>query len=371
MTNLKEKIRGCIAATWVGSAMGAAVEGWLPDRIQATYGYVQTLESYKHYRQYTDWQRPPGTTEDGIERQKLLNTAVIRKQDRITADDLIAVWKQDLDPEKMVYKQEPFDKSLLEMAVAGVPPRELGRLWPFNNVVSLSRSSHTLGIINAGSPWDAAMDVYDVGLVYSAETTFALRWAALYDAAIAEALKPEASVESVLATAIEYAGFRSQENTPYGGYDRIRSEVERAIGIGRELDGDLDALRDRFYELYYGGNHFVYAFAQANEIVSKGLAIFAATKGDVRQSVLTAVNFGRDTDCLAAVAGGLAGALSGASGLDQKWIDTVNAATKADPYTNSKLDIDETTEGLHAAVLNKLQHAKAQADVMYSQVGYL
>ena len=185
MVTLRDKIRGCIAASWVGSAMGAAVEGWSPQRIEETYGYLQELKSYKHYQAYTDWQRPPGTTEDGIERQKLMNTAVILKQDRITADDLVQVWIEKLQPERMIYKQERFDKSLLEMAVAGVPPRELGRLWPFNNVVSMARASHTLGIINAGDPHAAAMDVYDVGLVYSGEMTFALRWAALYDAAIA------------------------------------------------------------------------------------------------------------------------------------------------------------------------------------------
>ena len=65
MITLKEKFRGCIAASWAGSAMGAPVEGWLPDRIEATHGFVDTLLPYRHYRAYTDWERPPGTTEDG------------------------------------------------------------------------------------------------------------------------------------------------------------------------------------------------------------------------------------------------------------------------------------------------------------------
>ena len=33
MITLQDKFRGCIAASWVGSAMGAPVEGWLPDRV--------------------------------------------------------------------------------------------------------------------------------------------------------------------------------------------------------------------------------------------------------------------------------------------------------------------------------------------------
>ena len=370
MVTLRDKIRGCIAASWVGSAMGAAVEGWSPQRIEETYGYLQELKSYKHYQAYTDWQRPPGTTEDGIERQKLMNTAVIRKKGRITADDLVQVWKERLQPERMIYKQERFDKSLLEMAVAGVPPRELGRLWPFNNVVSVARSSHTLGIVNAGDPGSAATDVYDVGLVYSGEMTFALRWAALYDAAIAEALKPEATVESVLATAREYALFRGQKGTPYAGYDTILTEIDRALAIAAKHD-DWRAMRDEFYTIFFGGGHFVYSMSQANEVVAKGLAVFAFCQGDVRQALVTAANFGRDTDCLAAVAGGLAGALSGASGLDRQWIDQVNAATKADPYTNSQIDIDETAEGLYEAVLAKLDMQRAYLSMMDGAAGYL
>jgi ADP-ribosylglycohydrolase len=370
MVTLKERIRGCIAASWIGSAMGAAVEGWLPERIQQTYGYLTELKSYKHYTANTDWQRLPGTTEDGIERQKLMNTAIIRKQDRISADDLVRVWVETLDPEKMVYKQEAFDKSLLEMARAGVPPRELGRLWPFNNVVSMARASHSLGIINAGDPLGAAQDVYDVGLVYSGEMTFALRWAALYDAAIAEALKPGATIDSVLQVAREMALYRGQRATPYAGYDRIAGELDQALEIASHHSDPL-AMRDEFYRIYYGGNYFVYAQSQANEVVAKGLAIFAVCQGEARQAVLTAVNFGRDTDCLAAVAGGLAGAFSGPGSLDAAWIEQVNNATKADPYSDSRLDIDETAEGLYQAVLSKLKRQRAYVALMDGMPGYL
>ena len=371
MLTLKEKIRGCIAGSWVGSAMGAAVEGWSPERIAETYGFLDELKPYKHYTAYTDWERMPGTTEDGIERQKLMNTAVIEKDDRISADDLVAVWLKYLDPDKMVYKQERFDKSLLEMARAGVPPRELGRLWPFNNVVSMARASHTLGIINAGDPLGAAQDVYDVGLVYAGEMTFALRWAALYDAAIAHALTPDATVESVLETALTFADYRGQKGTPYAGYDTIKREIERALEIAAQHVGNPLAMRDTFYEIYDGGRYIVYSASQANEVVAKGLAIFAASRGDTRKALLTAVNFGRDTDCLAAVAAGLAGALSGAMSLDPAWIAQVNKATAADPYTNSKRNIDETVEGLHAAVLTKLERQRAYLTSMTAVEGYL
>jgi ADP-ribosylglycohydrolase len=360
---LKEKYLGCIASSWIGSAMGAAVEGWMPERIRETYGFVDRLLPYKHYTDITDWERPPGTTEDGIARQKLIATAIIEKQDRIMAHDLVRVWLRDLEPERMKYKQERFDRSLLELARAGVPPSELGRLWPFPNVVSMARASHPIGLINAGNPEGAADDTFEVGKVYATETHFALRWAALYNAALAEACRPDATVESVLDVARRFVHYRAEAGSLYALYDTIEREVDHALELAAK-HSDFEAMRDEFYGCYYGGSHFNYGMSQANEVVSKGLAVFAFTKGNPKQALLLSVNFGRDTDCLAAVSGGLAGALSGPDSLPTGWIDQVNAATKQDPYTNNRRTIQETVDGLYGAFLNRQRKLRAYVDMM-------
>jgi ADP-ribosylglycohydrolase len=343
--------------------MGAAVEGWSPERIQEVHGFVDKLLPYKHYRQYTDWDRPPGTTEDGIERQKLFATAIIEKGGRILAHDLVAVWVRDLDPDRVIYKQERFDRSLIELAKAGVPPSELGRLWPYPNVVSMARASHPLGLINAGDPQGAADDSFEVGKVYIRETAFGLRWAALYNASIAEACKPGATVASVLDVAKEYVGYRAEAGSLYALYDTISREVDRALELGQKYD-DPAEMRAEFYRLYYGGGYFNYGMSQANEIVSKGLAIVALCKGDPKEAILTAVNFGRDTDCLAAVAGGLCGALSGIRAIPEEWVHQVNDATAQDPYTNNHRTIEETADGLLGAFLARQKRLAAYVTLM-------
>ena len=351
---LEEKFYGCVAASWAGSAMGAATEGWSRDRIKETHGFLEEMMPNRHYPDVTNWARPPGTTEDGIERQKLIATAVIEKQDCVLAHDVVRVWLRDLDPDKMVYKQERFDKSLLELARAGVPPVELGRLWPFPNVVSMARASHPLGLINAGDPTSAADDSYEIGKIYATETAFALRWAALYNAAVAEACKPDATVESVLETAKQFVQYRAEQGSLYALYDTIDREVTRALELA-EKHSDPTEMRDEFYKYYEGGEFFNYGYSQANEIVAKGLAVFAVSRGDPRQAILTAVNFGRDTDCLAAVAGGLSGTLSGYSRVPKDWIDRVNQATAEDQYTNNHRTIEETAAGLYRAFNARLQ----------------
>jgi len=369
MVTLKDKFRGCIAASWIGSAMGAAVEGWSRERIKETHGYLDRLLPYRHYQGDTDWERPPGTAEDGIERQKLIATAIIEKGDRILAHDLVAVWVRDLDPAKMVYKQERFDRSLLEMARAGVPPSELGRLWLFPNQISMARASHPLGLINAGDPQGAADDSFEVGKVYARETAPSLRWAALYNAAIAEACKPQATVASVLDAARRFAHYRKEAGILYAGYDTIEQEVSRALDLAAK-DTDPMAMRDEFYEFYEGGRHFVYSMSEAGEVVSKGLAIFAIARGDPKPAILNAVNFGRDTDCLAAIAGGLAGTFAGVGAIPPEWIAQVNEATRQDPYTNNRRTIEETAEGLFAAFLAR--HRELEESVrMMGGAGYL
>jgi len=369
MITLRDKFHGCIAASWIGSAMGAAVEGWSPERIRETYGTLDRLLPYKHYTSITDWQRPPGTTEDGIERQKMISTAIIEKQDRILAHDLLRVWLRDLDPAKSVYKQEGFDRSLLEMARAGVPPVELGRLWPWFNQISVARASHPLGLINAGDPEGAADDAFEVGKVYARDFAFALRWAALYDAAIAEACKPQATVESVIDTARRFVHYREEAGSLYTHYDTTERELNRALDIAQRCD-TIDQMREEFYQYYEGGRFFVYSMSEASEVVPKGLALFVKTRGKPRQAIVAAVNFGRDTDCLAAIAGGLAGALSGASELPQEWIAQVNEATRKDPYTNDQRTIEETADGLFAAYLARRRRLEAQLQLMGAE-GYL
>jgi ADP-ribosylglycohydrolase len=343
--------------------MGAAVEGWSREQVKQKYGFLDKLLPYKHYTHETDWLRPPGTTEDGIERQKLIATAIIEKQDRILAHDLVRVWLRDLDPAKMRFKQEAFDRSLLELARAGVPPSELGRLWPFPNVISVARASHPLGLINAGDPQGAADDTFAVGRVYCQETAFGLRWAALYNAAIAEACKPGATVASVLDTTRQFATYRAEAGSLYALYDTTEYEVRRAMEIAARHTDPM-AMRDEFYRFYDGGGYFNYGMSQANEIVSKGLAVFAICQGDPHKAITTAVNFGRDTDCLAAIASGLAGALSGIEAIPPEWVAQVNEATRQDPYTNNRRTIEETADGLYAAFVARQQRTAARLELM-------
>jgi len=334
MADLRDKVYGCIAASQIGSSMGAAVEGMHMDAIAQKYGRVEGLMPYAHYDKR--WARPAGTTEDGIERQRMMATAIIEKGDRIAAEDLAAVWRRDIRLENFGVILEPCDKPLWEQALKGVPAIEIGKSTPYPGVNSFPRSAHCVGIMNAGNPKQAAAAALDVGRIYQQPGGESLQWAAGFCAGIAEALKADATVASVLAAI--------REAMP----PEIQKKVDMAQTMAAKYD-DVFAMRPEFYAVW-NRTTGTYPMSMAEEVVNKGFAVFRVVKGDPKAAIIGGVNFGRDTDCLAAIAGGLAGALSGTANIPADWIETVDAATRQNPYTVSRRTLRETADGLYAVV---------------------
>ena len=358
---LFDKIYGCLAGSRIASAMGAAVEGWDMDRIAEKYGVFDKLVSYHHYN--VDWDHPAGSTEDGIERQKLMCSAIIEKQDRITAEDLVKTWVKVLDPNKMKYMTEAFDRDLLAKAKSGtVPAWELGRLSKYPHLNTTARSFHAIALINACDIDGVIRDVYEIGRVYQPPYSDSFPWGAAYNAAVVHAMKPDSTVDSVIQTALKYA-------TP-----EIRKEIQNGLDIAKKYKEPLD-MRRELNDVYtkkdspYSANARMqhYRASSIYETVTKALAVFAATKGNVKDAIIVAINFGRDTDCLGATAAGLAGAFSGTGTIPTEWIETVEKGTRNNPYTNSHMTIKKTAKGMYSALKNKVRKMKNYVTLMESQ----
>jgi ADP-ribosylglycohydrolase len=349
MPSLYEKVYGCLAASRIASAMGAAVEGWTHYKIKETYGFVDRFYPYKHYLDRgVDWERLPGTTEDGIERQKLMCRAIIAKQDRITAQDFAKTAAEVVDPEKMWFMSEPDDIKLIKFMKTGAPAVQVGSLSGWSGLNAMARASHPIGLINACDPDGAFRDAADVGRVIFNPADIALVWAGVYDGAIAAACMPDATVDSVIDTVRRLAP------------DPVWSVIALGLEVVRQAP-DFETAREDYQRLYNGGGILPYSMSHASETVSKAIAMFVLAKGDAKSAILYGVNMGRDTDCLGAMAGGLAGALSGIGAVPAEWVAQVDQATFANPYTNTQCTIKEHADGIYAAILNRARKARAWA----------
>lgn len=345
---LREKFFGCIAGCHIGSSMGAVVEGWPYERIEKEHGTLNRLLSYEHYR--NGWQREPGTTEDGVERQKLMITAILDKQDRVTAEDVRRVWVRDIKPESAGKVSEPFEAILLAMAKTPIPANDLGKYCDYAGLVSMARSCHPLGLINAGDVRGAIEDVYEVGQLYQTARSRGLHWAAVTGAAIAAATKPGATVDSVLGAVFDHCD------------QGVVRELERGLKLTAKCR-DFRELRAAFAPVY-AGTGIPYASSYANEVVTKAVCIFRMVKGVTFDAMVAAVNLGRDTDCAAAVAAGISGALTGAGSIPPELIKQVDYATTLNVYTNSQRTLRQHADGLYEAFQARLRKMKAYAEEM-------
>lgn len=357
--SLREKFFGCIAGAHIGSAMGAPNEGHSYERIEQDFGTLDKLLPYHHYVTSNNWMREAGTTEDGIERQKLMITAILEKKDRINAEDLRRSWVDHMNPKAGGLVSEPFEQNLLAMAKTNIPASDIGKYCDYSGLVSLSRSCHPIGLINAGDILGAIDDIHEVGQLYNTSNSRGIIWAEVVVTAIASATKPNATVDSVLGAIFDNC---DKADTRFVRPADIRGELEKALKLTADCS-DFRQMRRKFDEIYNGiGVPYCYSFA--NEIVTKAICVFRMTRANTWEAMKAGVNMGRDTDCLAAIAAGISGALTGAGSLPKDLITQVDYATSVNPHTNSKRTLAETSDGLYDAFKSRLAKMKTFAEEM-------
>jgi hypothetical protein len=147
-------------------------------------------------------------------------------------------------------------------------------------------------------------------------------------AAVAEALRPGATVDTVVDVTLHLAK------------DATRAAIEAVCDVASSLDGwrdgGLAVLRAAFAPFDSVGEHYAQPAQNARipsrlhsiEEVPIALGLLVATGGDYLETMLGGVNYGRDSDSIASMGGALAGALG--SPVPRRLIDEVGEASKLD-----------------------------------------
>lgn len=364
---LRNKIFGCIAGAYIGSSMGAVTEGLSAQEIQEKYGYVNELLPLVDSAQFSNRTMPAGTIEDGIERQKFMCLAILDKKDRVTINDVAQAIIKYGEDEKLRVSCSQFDIELNLLAKAGVLPRQIGTYQSIADLVAFPRSCHPIGLVNACDPQQAAQDAFEVGSLYGPDNIHenGLEWGAVVCAAIAEACKPDATLESVIEAGRKYCKRIlypetnpnvpiSEECVAISSVFELIGKIDKAIEIAKSSTDEVD-LREKLDSAFGLYGNVTYSISRSPEIVCRSLAIFYFCKGDLKRTIEISVNMGRDTDCTAAIASGLSGAFSGGTNLPQKWIDTVDEATKIYSFTVVKWTMRELSDRLYDVVMARAE----------------
>ena len=327
---LFDKVLGCLLAAEIGDAMGAPSENKTYQEIAERFGEI------------TDFS---GAGTDNSALKQILCDAIFAAQGHPTADAWADAWlaQENLFIKGMFWT--PVANSFWRVRAEGIAPREAG----LGSMVSSSSAMciSPMGIINAGNPRQAALETYEVaGLIHH---NYARDGACGMAAAVAEAFRPDATVESVVRASIDYLPSRSA---------RVMRDFIGSILALAQKTGEYTAFRECFYaERLLPG----IAMPDARETVPVALALFFLADGDPRRAILYGANFGRDADTIASMSGALAGALRGASALPVAWVEKMLA--------NSRRDQNALAEMLVAVIQQRageLAHVAADIELLQS-----
>jgi ADP-ribosylglycohydrolase len=364
---LFQKVFGSVAASNIGSAIGAAVEwvsvpggGW--KAVEEAFGWVDKpiawVQKERDVRYWNNSPRlhyyrmdmEPGMTEDGAEIRYLLELAIIEKNGRVTVDDVAEIWRREIKRSDIGRLVNPHIAIHLDRLTAGdemtrIPPRLIGAMTPWPGLVDAAHMIGPLGIINACDPRQAALDTEEICLLMQPPASGGVEGSKVIAAATAEAFRPGATVDSVIEASKAYVS----KNT--------REIIDEVLTIAREYPNTRD-FREPIRK------HFMptYPYADAVETAAEVIGLFWITKGDVREGLVGATNLGRDTDCIGGMLGSICGAFQGITGVPPEWLELVQKAINRNPVTLQKLSMEETSRRLTTALQARLDGLRRQVD---------
>jgi ADP-ribosylglycohydrolase len=229
------------------------------------------------------------------------------------------------------------------------PASEVGRYdrWPGN--VDCLMMIHPIGIINACDPQTAAMDALDVcQTIQSSLISFTPDSAAAIAAAIAEAFKPQATVDSIIEAGKAYVN------------ENIGQIIDECIGYVKQVP-DMLEVRELYWKRF-GGR----VPTDSLEVVGESFAMFFLTKGDPKQCMIAGSSLGRDTDCIASIAGAIAGAFRGIDAIPRDWVQICQKAMDADPHEIITLSMEDQSKALYEMVLKIMDGRRKQLQTVES-----
>ncbi|MGI5510787.1 ADP-ribosylglycohydrolase family protein [Streptomyces sp. CA-106131] len=372
---LDERITGALVGAAVGDALGGPVEGYSPEQITERHGgRVHGIVGPWHG---DDWRtaRPvaPYHKGDGhITDDTLMTHALVRVyaavRDHLDAyavarhlvPDLMTNprWIPELESEAIplqrIFLAEKWLVARLHYGHAD--PREAG----VGNIVNCGAAMYMapVGLVNAANPAGAYAEALDVAGAH--QSSYGREAAGVFAAAVAAACEPGATPDSVVAACLSLAkdGTRAAIETVCDAASRY-SDFESALRPLQEAVAPYDTVGPDYRAPSLGARRPSRLHTIEELPVALGMMIVA--RGDYRHAVLGAVNYGRDCDSTATMAGAITGALG--SEVPEYWAKAVAEASRLDLHAPA-LTLTEVTREIFARdVSRRRAHEAAFAGI--------
>ena len=364
IADLQDKFAGCIFGGAIGDSLGTSTEWRTPPAIRERFG-GRVEDFVPPYAPKPDGRhKGDGRVSDDTLMTLSLCKAYLARGGHLDAHDMATylvpeivdnpIWVPEYQRhmpliERLFYPEKYL---LLRLRLANVNPREGG----IGNMVNCGAAMYAapVGLMSAGDP-DAAYQ--RAILIFSAhQYSYGLEAAAVMAACIAEAARPNATVNSVVETALRLAkdGTRNAIEAVTSAARRLDTtddeQIQRVLRAAIEpfdtLKGGVDQL-DRTTGGYPSQFHSI-------EEVPLALGFLVQAQGDYRTAVLGAVNYGRDSDSIAGMVGSLIGTLRGKRALPERWTSEISVRNGID-FAAAAASLYDLFERVYAADYERAQ----------------
>lgn len=372
-TALQSKVTGCVVGAAVGDALGGATEGWSPAQIRERWnGWVTGVvppyyPDWRHARPISPYHKGDGHVTDDTLMTGLLIDVYCEKRDHLDAYDMAerlvprmindTVWIPELEDEAVPLQRVFLAEKFLALRThwAHADPREAG----VGNAVNCGAAMYVapVGVVNAGDPHRAYAEAIDMAGAH--QQSYGREAAGVMAAAVAAAMAPGSTVDTVIEVALSLAHDGTRE-----AIQAVTEAARTCPGWGVAIESDVlraavrpfDTVADTYRDQGLGARRP--SRVHSIEELPVALAFLVIGKGDFRESVLGAVNYGRDADSIATMAGAVAGAMYGQSAVPVELEEQV--------VTASRLDLRERAERLAAVALEIRARDSARAAALRS-----
>ncbi len=375
MVGLDERIAGALVGAAVGDALGGPVEGYSPEQILERHaGRVHGIvgpwngDAWRTARPIAPYHKGDGHVTDDTLMTHALVRVYAQVRDHLdaysVADHLVPDlmtnprWIPELEAEALPLQRLFLAEKWLvaRLHYGHVDPREAG----VGNIVNCGAAMYMapVGLVNAANPAGAYAEALDIAGAH--QSSYGREAAAVFAAAVAAACAPGATPDSVIGACLSLAkdGTRAAIETVCEVASRY-SDFESALRPLREAVTPYDTVGPDYRTPSLGARRP--SRLHAIEELPVALGMLVVSGGDFRHAALGSVNYGRDCDSIATMAGALAGALG--SDVPADWSKTVAEASRLDLWEPARTLAEVTQEIFERDVRRHRSHERAFAQL--------